>query len=187
MKSKPIVSCLLATLLLGSILVGCKPSLNEEKLKADANKDHLSIFLSFDEDEDLYYASNVSNTEEKYLIDSLRNDVTGNIFYNESKPAHRAKGVSGDSLTFDGYTTSIDLGNPLYGKSEFTLNLWMAIRAYDFVDVTRNITPLVEYEVNPKSWTKIKLNLLMTSSVFYRTCFQFRYNSFIVVIFYIFF
>ena len=41
-------------------------------------------------------------------------------------------------------------------------------------------------EVNPKSWTKIKFNLLMTSSVFHRTCFQFRYNSFIVVIFYIF-
>ena len=60
-------------------------------------------------------------------------------------------------------------------------------RAESFIRLGKVTFPPFSCEVNPKSWTKIKLNLLMTSSVFYRTCFQFRYNSFIVVIFYIFF
>ena len=149
MKRKFIHVFLLVALLITTVLVGCnnnvEDNMNEAKLNADANKGSLSVFLSFDQDKDPFYVGNVKDANEKFLIESLRNDVTSNKFFNEAKAAYRTKGVSGEALAFDGYTTSILLGNPFYGKKEFTIDLWMAIRAYDFVDSTRNITPLVEY------------------------------------------
>lgn len=146
----------MASMMLLAAIAGCSPhggggnggeegKMDEQKVEADVNKDSLRVFMTFDEDSDEFYARNAADTETRYLVENFRNDVSGNRYYSEAKAAYRPNGVSGKSLCFDGYSNFIECGNPLKGAQEFSINLWMAIRAYDFVDSTRNITPLVEY------------------------------------------
>lgn len=89
------------------------------------------------------------SVEGSTLMDSQSNDgyhvehIFNAAVYKDSSDPVLAPGVIGQALLFDGFSNYIDCSDALDGLDAYGVNVWVALRAYDFPD--GNMTPIVEY------------------------------------------
>jgi len=84
-------------------------------------------YFSFDEDTGKSTVEVV--TKKQYEIKYVFNDAK----YKEPSSPIRSEGIHGYSLLFDGYSTYIDVDNYYNPKSNFTISVWIAPRAFECV------------------------------------------------------
>ncbi len=118
MKRKLAVTGIL--LLALSVLAGCVGGNTPVKGEDDVKP---AIYFSFDEDGDKVVDG---ASQQQYPVHYVFQDAK----YKQSEPAKRVKGVSGNALSFDGYSTYVQADGLAEDVSALTVSLWVAPRGY---------------------------------------------------------
>lgn len=84
-------------------------------------------YFSFDEDTGKITTDTV--TKNQYAIQYVFNEAK----YKKPESPVRSAGIRGNSLLFDGNSTSIDVDHYFNPKSDFTISVWVAPRAFECV------------------------------------------------------
>lgn len=96
----------------------------------DPNKDNLILDIPFDEEKGAYTLDKVSN--EEYYIDYVFNEAK----FQESRNAKRItkSAVSGNALSFDGYSNSIEIKQNYNIAKELTIDVFICPRMFEWDD-----------------------------------------------------